>query len=281
MHQACDMVQNMILADSHMHSNFSTDSKSDPREMIETAIKRGLKIMTITDHMDVEWPLDNTEFIFDPKQYFETWNALKDEYKDRLDIRIGMEYGLRDEENVLEIVDKKWDELRKLPFDFIIGSTHVCDNSDPYYDVFWEGKSANERILDYYNSVLFNVEHYSGFDVYGHLDYIARYVPEGNHYEVTRYMDVYEQVLRILIDRGIGLEINTSLLNKGFSKPNPDPVVLKMYKEMGGEIITCGSDAHRTDFIGGNFDKAAEILKGAGFKYYTVFKDHKPEFFEI
>ena len=271
----------MILADMHMHSNFSTDSEEDPRNIVETAIARGLTQITITDHMDIEWPEDNTQFIFDPVPYFETWNKLKEEYSDRIYLAIGMEFGLRDEQNVVPIIDAKWKELRELPFEFIIGSTHLCDNADPYYDNFWEGHNVNDRIYEYYNSVLYNVEHYEGFDVYGHLDYISRYVPEGNHYEVTRYMDVYEKVLKTLIERGIGLEINTSLLNKGYAKPNPDPLILKMYRQMGGEIITCGSDAHQAVNIGGHFKEATDILKACGFKYYTVFKNHKPEFLPL
>ena len=271
----------MIISDMHMHSTFSTDSQVPPETLIETAIRRGLKIISITDHMDCEWTEDPGSYIFDEKEYFPAMQELKKNYADRIDLRIGMEFGFRDEENVVEKIDKRWAELKDMPFDFIIGSTHLYDYGDPCFPKFWEGKRAAEVIRRYYEATLFNVSHYDDFDIYGHLDYVMRYIPDGVHIEVTRFLDITEAIIMELLKKGKGLEINTSRLNKGFSKPNPDPIILKMYRQLGGEIITVGSDAHKAEYVGGNFDKARDILLDCGFKYYTVFKEHKAEFKEL
>ena len=264
-----------------MHSTFSTDSKVSPEILLDTAIKRGLKSITITDHMDCEWPADPTQYIFDEKEYFDKLGRLREEYKDRIELNIGMEFGFRNEEDVVDKIDKRWAELKVLPFDFIIGSTHLYDHGDPYYPDFWEGHQAYRRLMEFYEATLFNVEHYDGYDICGHLDYAARYVPKDVHIEPTRFLNIIEVILKKIIESGRGLEINTKNLNKGFSMPNPNPMILKMYRAMGGEIITVGSDAHRAEFVGGCFDKAREILLDCGFKYYTVFKARKPEFFEL
>ena len=271
----------MIIADSHMHSTFSTDSKIPPKDLAEKAIERGLKIITITDHMDCEWTVDPTQYIFDENEYIPFMRKLAEEYAGRLDIRCGMEFGFRNEEDVVAKIDKRWNELKGLDFDFIIGSTHLYDYGDPYYPEFWEGHSTYERLRQYYEATLFNVTHYKDYDIYGHLDYAARYVPKDSHIEPTRFLSIIEEILRTIIEDGKGLEINTSRLNKGFSLPNPHPMILKMYKAMGGEIITVGSDAHKVEYVGGNLDKAREILLDCGFKHYAVFKQHKPEFYEL
>lgn len=271
----------MITSDFHIHSNFSTDSKSEPIDIITTSIDKGLKTICITDHMDCYWPYDETQYIFNPEERFKALSVLKEKFKDKIDLRIGMELGLRDEADIYTKLHPYSVELGKLPFDFIIGSTHLVDYDDPYYPQFWEGHSAYERILKYYEATLFNAENYDDFDVYGHLDYIARYVPEGCFYEETRFLDIMLEILRTLISKGKGIEINTKSLSKSATKTNPDYNILKAYRSMGGEIVTIGSDSHKTEFLGYGFDYAEKLLKSAGFNHYTIFKNRKPEFIDL
>lgn len=271
----------MVTADLHLHTNFSTDCNNDPRDVIEQAIKCGLNTIGITDHMDIAWPEDNTQYIFDHNDYFKTLGELKEEYKDRIEILIAMEFGFRNEPNVVKTIDKHWKFYKELPFDYVLNSTHIVDNGDPYYVKFWEGHSVYERMVQYFEAVLYNARHYDGADIFAHLDYAGRYMPEGSRFEVTRYIDIIEEILKTIISKGCALELNTALLNKGYKTTNPDRVILKMYKELGGELITIGSDAHRLYFIGGYRDTAAEILKNAGFKYYAVYRQHKATMYEL
>ncbi|MCI1931048.1 MAG: histidinol-phosphatase HisJ family protein, partial [Clostridia bacterium] len=144
---------------------------------------------------------------------------------------------------------------------------------------FFEGKSKHQAYTDYFEEVLSNVKNYDFFNVYGHIDFINRY---GSYEDKT--MDYYEfksltdEILKTIISKGKGIEINTSGYRYGLGHPHPQFELIKRYKELGGEIITVGSDAHKPEQITFKFDKAYEMLKEAGFKYITLFTDRKPEF---
>lgn len=271
----------MITSDYHVHSSFSTDSDSPPGEVADAALGRQMTNLCFTDHMDCEWPEDPGLFIFDVKEYFDVLLKLQDEYKGKLDLRIGMELGLRNEHDIYPLLVDRYKDLTEYPFDFIIGSTHVFDYGDPYYTKFWEDKDPYAVIKEYYEATLFNAVNYQTYDVYGHIDYITRYMPDGFHYEQSRFMDIIEAILKAIISSGHGIEINTSSLSKGFKDTNPNASVIKLYRELGGEIITVGSDSHSPETLCAHFDTAGQILKDCGFRYYTVFKSRKPEFIRL
>ncbi|MBO4324307.1 MAG: histidinol-phosphatase HisJ family protein [Lachnospiraceae bacterium] len=270
----------MITADFHTHTSFSTDSKSSPESMIESAIARGLKTYCITDHMDYFFPEHNdkgfTEFVFDPDLYFETLTALRSKYRGKIDLRIGIELGLRDEPDVREKNKALCDALiNSYPFDFVIGSTHVIAHFDPYYRERWNGRSAEEIVRMYFESILYSVRHYDCFHVYGHLDYILRYVPDGAALDMAQYDELIDTILKELIARGKGIEVNTGWLIKGGPSVNPSRAILEKYYAFGGRIITIGSDSHIPERIGGRFDDAVKLLKEIGFKEYSVFRKGK------
>ena len=100
-------------------------------------------------------------------------------------------------------------------------------------------------------------------------------------YSYGRYKDILDEILRKLISKGKGIELNTGGYHYGLGEPNPCTAVIKRYRELGGEIITIGADAHTPDKVAYAFDKAATVLENCGFRYYTVFKDHKPEFISL
>lgn len=267
----------MINADFHTHSSFSTDSEAEPESMIQQAIALGLKTYCFTDHMDYVFP-EGEEFLFDPKEYFETLTALRRKYRGQIDIRIGVELGLRDEPDIRDEAQRLCKDLTdNNPFDFVIGSTHVIAHFDPYNRECWKDRSAEDIVRMYFESVLYSVCHYDCFHVYGHLDYILRYLPEGVTVDITKFEPLIDQILTELIARGKGIEVNTSRLARG-SVMNPSPKILARYRELGGTILTIGSDAHRPDRIAGAFAEAEAILKELGFKEYTVFRKGKPSF---
>ena len=100
-------------------------------------------------------------------------------------------------------------------------------------------------------------------------------------FDIHDYADIFEELFQILVARGQGIEINTGSLYRGLSFPHPHTDILKMYKDAGGEIITVGSDAHHAEHIGYGFDAARDLLLSHGFRYYTTFKERKPEFHKI
>lgn len=272
----------MISTDMHVHSHFSTDSKENPIDIIETAIQKGFRYVYFTDHHDTDFPVNPSEpemtFQLDFEKYFAKLQELKEHYQSKIDLRIGVEQGI-----FPDVADKVTALCQKYAFDFVIGSSHLTglENGDPYYPCYYEGMSNVEAYRKYFISEVENAKRTSAFDVYGHLDYAVRYCPDPNfEYIFKDYQDIFESLFQQLIPNGKGIEINTAgILKIGFAHPHIE--ALKLYKKMGGEIITVGSDAHVKENIGYGFDVAEELLKEVGFAYYTVFKNRKPEFIKL
>ena len=108
------------------------------------------------------------------------------------------------------------------PFDFVIGSSHVVHGIDPYYPKYYEGRSEKTAYREYFESILENLNTYSDFDVYGHLDYVVRYGPDHNRfYTYEAYADIIDEILRKLISMGKGIEVNTAGFKYGLGHPNP------------------------------------------------------------
>ncbi len=269
----------MITADFHTHTSFSTDSEAAPIDMLNRAVDLGLTTYCITDHMDWLFPDGKDLFIFDPDRYFATLNELRERFRGKLDLRIGIELGLRNEPDLVAPVTERYETLlREYPFDFAIGSTHCICHVDPYYPDIWNTLSPDDVTERYLDALDFNVKHYNGFQVCGHLDYILRYVPNGRYANIWKFADRIESVLRTLIHKDIGLEVNSNALRSGFCMPNPGASILHRYYELGGRLLTIGSDAHRPEDIAADFDRIADLLRALGFREYATFSNRTPEF---
>ena len=266
-----------MLWDTHMHTEFSVDSSASPVSMADEALRLGLKGICFTDHMDYDYQEEPESFILNLDEYFETMPRVRDMYSSSLPILIGIEIGLQP-----HLAGKHKALTESYDFDFVIGSSHVVHGVDPYYGKYYEGRGEREAYMEYFESILENIKAYNGYDVYGHIDYVVRYGPNRNaNYSYQEYSDIIDEILKALIDRGRGIEINTAGFKYGLGHPNPTEDIIKRYRELGGEIITVGADAHAPSQIAWDFDKVPGILKSCGFKYYTVFKKRKPEFIKI
>jgi histidinol-phosphatase (PHP family) len=291
--------QLMIIADYHVHSDFSSDGKATMEQMIEQALRLGLKTLCFTDHMDYDYPLvSDYSFVFEIGEYRQRLEELKVKYRGRIELLTGVELGLQP-----HIKDRMDSLVKNCPFDFVIGSSHVVDHIDPYYPEYWQGASEAEGIQRYFQSIIDNCNVFDGFQVYGHLDYIVRYTPsmlaykqllrsdssQPDHssredayrnvcslYTYQKYADILDEVLKTILAMGKGIEVNTSGLKYGLEFPHPRTEILKRYKELGGELITIGSDAHMPEHLCYDFSKAEELLKSLGFKYYAIFRQGKP-----
>lgn len=283
----------MISADYHVHSNFSSDGKATMEQMIEQAIRLGLKRLCFTDHMDYDYPqVGNYTFQFDIDAYLEAINQIKGKYGNIIKILTGIELGLQPHlgKELYELTDR-------VPFDFIIGSSHVVDDKDPYLPDYWVGITEEEGIRRYFETIIHNCKAYQGFHVYGHIDYIIRYVPRiidwkrNNYgsgkvkipadlveeiYPYNKYSDIIDEALKTILHYGKGIEVNTSGLTRGFEAPHPRIEILQRYRELGGEIITIGSDSHVPETICHSFDYTATLLYSLGYRYYAVYEEGKP-----
>lgn len=266
-----------MLWDTHMHTHFSGDCDAAPADMAQAAMNAGLKGICFTDHLDIDYPGFPHRFLIDFPAYFQELSALQADFSGRLPVRIGLELGLQP-----HLAQELPVLASSHPFDFIIGSSHITHQQDPYNPEFYHGRTEDEAYREYFESILENLAVFDCFDVYGHIDYVVRYGPNRNtYYTYEKFSDVLDEILRTLIVKGKGIEINTGGFKYGLGHPNPTESILKRYHALGGEIITIGADAHLPEHVAYYFHLIPEILKNAGFSYYTVFKNRKPEFLKL
>lgn len=271
----------MIKADFHMHTAFSTDSDTPAEEMILGAIDKGLETICITDHHDQDFPyyeeMGEGAFLLEMDSYVKKLCELREKFAGRIDVRVGIELGLQP-----HLVEEYRKLTEKYPFDFVIGSVHLVKGKDPYYREDFDDLSDSELYRIALETTLANIKKNPPTDVLGHIDYVVRY---GRHrekeYSYRKYADLIDEILKNVIVQGKGIELNSAGFKYGLPFGNPHPDVIRRYKELGGEIITIGADAHRSEHIAYDFAKCAGILTDCGFKFYSEFKARKPVFKEL
>lgn len=266
-----------MYCDFHLHSSFSSDSDTPMEAMIQKGIELGLPAMCFTEHMDLDFPCGTLSFLTDMPSYQDTFRKMQDKYASEIPLYFGLELGLQPHlKEEIPALAASFD------FDFLIGSTHVADRMDPYQKTYYEGRSEYEGYFRYFEVLLENLKTFSCFDTCGHIDYVVRYGPNRNQdYSYKKYQDILDEILKVLVEKGIGLECNTAGFKYGLGHPNPTEDILIRYRELGGEILTLGSDGHEPEHLAYDFDRIGDLLKSCGYKYYTIFKKRKPEFLKL
>lgn len=250
----------MLYTDYHVHTRYSPDSNADIVKYITRAKELGLKEIIFTDHKD--FGTNDPEFMdfIDFDEYIELMKRLELQYE--IPIKIGVEIGY--EKNYKTEIE---DFLSEYKFDFVISSIHYGNGKDFYFGDFFVGKTKYEAYLDYFKLVLEMVENFKSYDVVGHMDYISRYGPyKDKHYEYEDYKEIIDEILKAIIRNKKGMEVNTSGLREGLNTTYPKNEVLLRYKELGGVIITLGSDSHFNQDYRASFEEVIDNLKSMGFK---------------
>ena len=274
----------MIEYDAHMHTQFSTDSEEPMENMIQASIQCKLRGITFTDHMDYrfpttyDWQLEAGEkpFQFDFEKYRDTIASLREKYKDQIEIHTGVEIGLKSDAYEDNVALSKRSDL-----EYCIGSIHLIENMDPYYPDFWEAYGEENGLKRYFETTYEQLQNLGEIriDTVGHLDYITRYLPSGYaFYRYEKYAELIDEILKIILDRNIILEINTSGYKNGGTMPNPCFEIIKQFRELGGENIIFGSDAHDISRVAADFEHAAMLAEKAGFRGYLSVEDHVRQF---
>lgn len=259
----------MRVIDYHMHTHFSGDSEANPREHVLKAIEMNLDEICFTDHRDFDYPIDSFEL--DVENYYQEIQSLKEEFKDQIKIKWGIEMGL-DLDHQEEIENL----IQQYPFDFAIGSIHVIHHTEFYYGEFFKGKTKEQAHREFFEETLKCVKAFDCFNVLGHLDYIVRYGPyEDKTVDHQKYQDIIDEIFKTLIQKGKGIEVNTSgyrdLKTCGF--PNFEQV--QRYYDLGGRIITIGTDSHTSDRVGENCLNVAKKYQEIGFDDVSTFTQRK------
>lgn len=266
----------MYLADYHTHSDSSPDGKETIARLAEAALSRGLDEICVTDHVDtVYWGSNAPRWDFDWDKSLRELAEARRLYGDRLTIRLGAELG---EANMA--FDRAEHLLSHAPaLDFVIGSVHMAGKKFGYFDFYYIEKNTEtyyHALIDSYLEDVLELAKWGKFSVLGHLTLPLRYINEhhGEHMTFRRHMDRVEEVLRTIIPQGVGIECNT---NRG-NEPLPGEEILRLYRSLGGEIITLGSDAHRPEDVGCFIRQRQELLRTCGFRYFTTFERGRPLF---
>ena len=273
--------------DYHVHTYYSDDSVHPMEEVIKDGIRKGLTEICFTDHVDygikIDWdwgqeieyrhgePLANVDY---PK-YYEEYLQLKEKYKDQITLKLGLEFGIQ--MHTIPLFEKLF---ARYPFDFIILSVHQVEDKEFWTQDFQAGRTQQEYNERYYQELLDLTKNFHNYSVLGHMDLIVRYDQQGV-YPFEKIKPMIEQILKQVIADGKGIEVNTSHVRYKLSDTTPSQDILKLYKELGGTIITIGSDSHKEEHLGAYIDEAKAMLKDLGFTHYCTFEQMQPIYHEL
>jgi histidinol-phosphatase (PHP family) len=258
-----------------MHTRNSTDGQASPAEMCDAALRAGLREVCFTEHVD--WiPWDETRDFFDPATYVPAAQRCRDAFAGRLTVRIGLEVS---EPHL--VAEPLGTLLASWPFDFVLGSAHWIDQSGIYLSDVYRRHPVEHVERQYFLRVL-ELAEAGEFDSLGHLDLVRRYRPKDlGPFDTAPHEEILRAILGTLVRRDKAFEINTSPLRRGLDATCPDLMVLRWYKELGGEKLTIGSDAHRPDQVGTGFDVALAMLRTAGFSRIVSFENRRPRWVSV
>ncbi len=273
-----------MFADYHVHTEFSDDSRYPMEAVVQDAVRMGMDEICFTDHVDYgikeDWdsgkeiryrhgdPLANVDY----PRYMEQLRQLRGQYGDRITIRTGMEFGVQQHTiPQFEALYGRYD------WDFIILSIHQVEDQEFWTQDFQRGRSQKEYNERYYEEMLQVVKAYKHYSVLGHMDLIVRYDQEGT-YPFEKVRPMIEEILKIVIAEGKGIEVNTSFKRYGLKDTMPSRQLLSLYRELGGTILTIGSDSHKPEHLGAYIPETKALLKELGYRQFCTFEGMKPIF---
>lgn len=276
-----------MIADYHVHTYYSNDSVYPMEQVVRDAIRLGLDEIAITDHVDYGVKLDFGEFTELPihngepmvNVNYPAWDQeltrLQKKYAGRIMIRRGMEFGIQE-----ETISRYETLFHRYPFDFILLSCHEVGNQEFWTGEFQRGRSQLEYNLAYYEALYHCMQKYKDYSVLAHLDLIARYDPLGP-ISFAKVRDIIAAILELAIRDGKGIELNTSSHRYGLDDLEPSRDILRLYRDLGGHILTIGSDSHEPAHLGTYIRESQRELRKLGFQEFCTFEKMEPKFHEL
>ena len=265
------------MQDYHLHTHHSADSNMSLLELCRLCVSNGVKDIAITDHTDFD-PYDIGYQYLDYDNYCSEIEHFQKKFNNTLNIKKGIELGLQ------SYYGEEYNEfLAGKNFDFIIGSIHMINHKDIFSGEYFDGLTEDEAYDIYLKETLDAIIACRTFDVLGHLDLVYRYIPQSEHKKkpIEKYRHHFEKIFSFLINDNKGIEINTSGLRFEIRETNPGIELLQLYHDMGGQLITFGSDAHKPQYVNFSIKQTMEMAKSIGFKYYTVYSKRTPKFITL
>ncbi len=268
------MAKEPEMIDYHIHTSLSADCGVSMMKMAQAAQNAGLREICFTEHIDLNM-LEGPDFMVDFAAYATALEETRGAYPD-LTIRMGIEAGLD-----IETAPQMKTLLSSQPLDYVIGSQHVVFGHDPFYEEVWKKHTKAEIFDEYLRVSLESVSSIDDYDVMGHIGYISKFCPyEDKLLSYADYNDVIDSLLKMLIEKGKGLEVNTNGL---YMTPStmPETPIIKRYFELGGQIVTVGSDAHYEVAVAHAVFDTLDTLKAIGFRYVCAYDNRQPRFIPL
>ena len=259
------------LSDCHTHSNFSPDGSDSAEKMLQRAQEKNLAYFALTDHCECNSYREDEYHISVPRAYGEMCR-LAGLPQGRTKFLKGIELG-----QPLQNLPAALEVLSVGEYDVVLGSLHNLATYRDFY--FWDSLDLDvDFALERYYQEILDMVDWGRFDVLTHLTYPLRYIvgENGIYVDTDKYLAQTEAVLKKLIAKGIALEVNTSGLRQKIGETMPNRQIVSLYRELGGELITLGSDAHSAADLGKGIESGLDLLKSCGFSSYTVFVKRKP-----
>jgi histidinol-phosphatase (PHP family) len=268
-----------ILTDVHTHSRFSADGKSFLDDMVATAAAKNAAFYGVSEHFDYDYKVNNIPFYggaqatyTDAEAYFTHARELQKKYANRMEILVGGEFGFTDNPAATPLYKALIADYRP---DFVVNSVHSNGSHDfsdkaTYYDKNGNLREQREVFTEYLTLVRKSVDAQYDYDIIGHLTYCMRYAPyDDKRLRLADYGEEIDGILKAIIARGKILEANSS--NRGAPCDFlPDVEVFSRYYELGGRLVSFGSDAHHVDRVLEKRELVTAALKKIGFEYITV-----------
>ncbi|HLR35901.1 MAG TPA: histidinol-phosphatase HisJ family protein [Tissierellales bacterium] len=257
--------------DYHLHSDYSMGCKYSMEDMAIMAIENNLKSICFTDHIELEATENKIDILFHPQDYFKKVKKIKYKYINEIEVLSGVEIGLQPH------LGKRYSKLiKENPFDFVLASVHSINSKDIFRNEYLDNKALLDRIIEYYEEIYLSINTFNDYDILAHIDLIDRYFyAHENLPRIEDYKWIIEKIFLKVIEEGKGIELNTSGLRYGLKYFHPKIELLNLYKKLGGEIITIGSDAYNPIHVGYMYKEAEKLLKELGFKYIFIYRDRR------
>lgn len=269
--------------DYHIHTYYSDDSSYPMEQVVQDAIALGLEEICFTDHVDYGIKIDHDQLENNSSHpilnvnypaYFQEIARLKQQYQSQITIKQGLEFGIQS--HTITTYQQLYDRYE---FDFVILSIHQVNDQEFWNQNYQQDKNVVEYTLGYYREMLEVIRNYKDYSVLGHLDLIARYSKGSVPFEELQ--DLISQILQVVIADGKGIEINTSSARYGLDDLTPARAILKLYRDLGGKIITIGSDSHEKSHLGTALESTKDQLRQLGFNHYCTFTKMEPIFHKL
>lgn len=268
------------MIDTHIHSKFSIDSDLPLEAACEKAFSIGLDGLTFTDHLDIDFPNYDGSELIDFNIYSETVDRVSENYAKKLKVLKGIEVGIQP-----HVMEESLKIVRSVDFDYVLASVHVIDGMDPYFnDYYYTSRTKKEAYELYLQKILSMINDFEDFNNVGHFEYITRYAGyDDRSLRYNDHTDVFEAILRALISRGKGFEINTgSFRDKpGIVTAEYDATALKRFRELGGDLVSLGSDAHNEQYVGYKFNYFRDLMLAAGYTHVVHYEKRKPVYTKL